>query len=87
MKSLSASIREELIIALSIYVDILSHFTKGLRQTTIFFSVLGFELRAYILSHSTSIFCDGFFSRLGLMNYLPGLASKLHLPDLCLLSS
>jgi hypothetical protein len=26
------------------------------------------------LSHSTSPFCDGFFSRLGLLNYLPGLA-------------
>jgi hypothetical protein len=35
------------------------------------FAVRGFELRAYTLSHSTSPFdCDGFFSRLGLANYL-----------------
>jgi hypothetical protein len=26
-----------------------------------FFVVLGFELRAYTLSHSTSLFCDRFF--------------------------
>jgi hypothetical protein len=26
-----------------------------------FFVVLGFEFRAYTLSHSTSTFCDGFF--------------------------
>jgi hypothetical protein len=26
-----------------------------------FFAVLGFELRAYTLSHSASPFCDGFF--------------------------
>jgi hypothetical protein len=26
-----------------------------------FFAVLGFELRAFTLSHSTSPFCDGFF--------------------------
>jgi hypothetical protein len=30
----------------------------------ILFAVLGFELRAYTLSHSTSpFFCDAFFSR------------------------
>jgi hypothetical protein len=29
----------------------------------IFFSVLGLELRAYTLNHSTSSFCEGFFSR------------------------
>jgi hypothetical protein len=34
--------------------------------------ILRFELRAYTLSHSTSPFCEGFFSRYGLTNYLPG---------------
>jgi hypothetical protein len=39
------------------------------------------------LSHSTSpIFVKGFL-RQGLTNYLPGLASKLDPPALCLLSS
>jgi hypothetical protein len=27
----------------------------------LFFVVLGFELRAYTLSHSAALFCDGFF--------------------------
>jgi hypothetical protein len=27
----------------------------------LFFAVLGFELRAYTLSHSTTLFCDAFF--------------------------
>jgi hypothetical protein len=27
----------------------------------LYFSVLGFELRAYAMSHATSPFCDGFF--------------------------
>jgi hypothetical protein len=31
----------------------------------LFFVVLGFELRAYTMSHSTSHFCDGFFSKIG----------------------
>jgi hypothetical protein len=54
---------------------------------TFFFPVLGLELRTFTLSHSTSpIFVKG-FSRLGLVNYLPGLASNLDPPDLCLLSS
>jgi hypothetical protein len=51
------------------------------------FLVLGFELRAYTLSHSTSPFFVKGFSRWGLSNYLPGLASNLDPPDLCLLSS
>jgi hypothetical protein len=52
-----------------------------------FFAVLGFELRAYILSHSTSsIFVMGFFE-IGSCDYLPGLASNIDPPDLCLLSS
>jgi hypothetical protein len=56
------------------------------------FAVLGLELRAFTLSHSTSpIFVKG-FSKYGLKNYLPGLASNLLIPDpdppdLCLLSS
>jgi hypothetical protein len=35
-----------------------------------FFALLGFELSAYTLSHSTSPFCDGFL-KIGLGNYLP----------------
>jgi hypothetical protein len=30
-------------------------------QGLFFFAVLGLELRAYTLSHSTSLFCDKFF--------------------------
>jgi hypothetical protein len=37
-----------------------------------FFAVLGLELRAYTLSHSTSPFLCYIFSRWGLMRYLPG---------------
>jgi hypothetical protein len=45
-----------------------------------FIAVLGFELRAYTLSHSTgSFFVVGFFDT--------GLASKRNPSDLCLLSS
>jgi hypothetical protein len=52
-----------------------------------FFLVLGRELRAFTLSHSTRPFFEGFFSRLGLANYLSRLASNCDPPDLCLLSS
>jgi hypothetical protein len=53
-----------------------------------FFMVLGFELRAYTLSHSTALFFFLMgFSRLGLENYLPGLALNCDPPDLCLRSS
>jgi hypothetical protein len=49
--------------------------------------VLGLELRAFTLSHSTSpVFVKGFL-RWGLLNYLPGLALYSDPPDLCLLSS
>jgi hypothetical protein len=52
-----------------------------------FFVVLGLELRAFTLSHSTRpVFCDMFVSD-SLMNYLPGMASNCNAPDLCLLSS
>jgi hypothetical protein len=52
-----------------------------------FFEVLGLELRAFTLSHSTRpIFVRGFRDRV-LQNYLPGLASNCDPPDLCLLSS
>jgi hypothetical protein len=51
------------------------------------FAVLGLELRAFTLSHSTSpIFVKGFL-RQGLENYLLWLASNHDPPDLCLLSS
>jgi hypothetical protein len=39
-----------------------------------FWVVLGLELKAYTLSHSTSpIFCEGFFQGRVSQNYLPGL--------------
>jgi hypothetical protein len=51
-------------------------------------SVLEFELRAITSSHSASPFLGRVFSRCGLTNYLPGLASWNHDPSyLCLLSS
>jgi uncharacterized membrane protein SirB2 len=54
----------------------------------LFSVVLGFELRAYTLSHSTSpFFVMAFFLREGLLNYLLRLASNLNPPDLCILSS
>jgi hypothetical protein len=46
------------------------------------FAVQGFELRAYNLSHSASLFCDGFFLRQCLVNYLPELALNCDPPDL-----
>jgi hypothetical protein len=50
----------------------------------IFFPVLGLELRAFTLSHSTSpIFVKGFL-RWGLLNYLPKLASNYDPSDLSL---
>jgi hypothetical protein len=52
-----------------------------------FFAILGFELRAYTLSHAISPFLWWVFSRSGLLNSLPGLASNRDPPDLCLLSS
>jgi hypothetical protein len=44
--------------------------------------VLGFEFRAYTLSHSTSPFLLGFFFEIGSWNYLPWLASNPNPPDL-----
>jgi hypothetical protein len=53
-----------------------------------FFAVLGFELRAYTLSQSTSCFFVKSFYKIGSCQlYLHGLASNLNPPDLCLLSS
>jgi hypothetical protein len=49
--------------------------------------VLGLELRAINLSHSINPIFVKDFCRKGLMNYLPGLASKRNHPDLCLLNS
>jgi hypothetical protein len=40
--------------------------------SVLFFAVLGFELRTYTLSHSTSPFWQWVFFRQGLTNYLPG---------------
>jgi hypothetical protein len=52
-----------------------------------FLVVLGLELRTITLSHSISPIFVKEFWRKGLMNYLPGLASKHNPPDLCLLNS
>jgi hypothetical protein len=52
-----------------------------------FFVVLGLELRAYTLNHSTSHFLWWFFSRQGLTNYLPRLASNVNPPHIYFLSS
>jgi hypothetical protein len=43
---------------------------------------LGLELRAISLSHSISPIFVQYFWRKGLLNYLPGLASKHDPPDL-----
>jgi hypothetical protein len=52
-----------------------------------FIVVLGLELRAFILSHSTRpMFCDRAFWD-SLVIYLPGLALNCHPPDLCLVNS
>jgi hypothetical protein len=53
------------------------------------FAVLGFELRAYTLSHFTSPFYDGFFFfEIGSRElFFSGLTLNLVPPDLCLLSS
>jgi hypothetical protein len=49
--------------------------------------VLGLELKAFTLKHSTSsIFVKGFL-RWGLVNVFPGLALNYENPDVCLLSS
>jgi hypothetical protein len=53
----------------------------------LFFSVLGFELRAYTLSHSTSPFLWRVFWDRFSWTILPGLASNHDPPDLCPLSS
>jgi hypothetical protein len=53
-----------------------------------FFSVLGFELKAYTFSLSTSPFlCEGYFRDRVSWNYFLRLALNCHPPDLCLLSS
>jgi hypothetical protein len=48
----------------------------------LFFAVLGFELRAYTLNHSTRPFCGGFFQ-----DRVSQLFALDWLPDLCFLSS
>jgi hypothetical protein len=63
----------------------ISH-SSNILFTYLFFAVLGFELRAFTLSHSASPFLCWVFLRYGLENYLPRLALN-HNPDLCLLSS
>jgi hypothetical protein len=56
-------------------------------MSLLFFEILGLELKAFTLSHSTCpISVMGIFE-IGLSNYLPGLASNCDPLDLCLLSS
>jgi hypothetical protein len=52
-----------------------------------FFLVLGFEFRAYTLSHSIITFCDGFFRDRVLQTICLGLASNCDPPDLSLFFS
>jgi hypothetical protein len=52
-----------------------------------FFSILGLELRAYTLDHSTSPFLWKVFQDRVSQNYLPRLTSHLNPLDLCFLSS
>jgi hypothetical protein len=52
-----------------------------------FLVVLGLEIRAITLSHFIRPTVVKDYWRKGLMNYLPGLASKRNPPDLCLLNS
>jgi hypothetical protein len=56
-----------------------------MNNKTFFFGVLGFELRAYTLSHST-LFYEGFFQIGSLMELFAQLALNFDPPDLCLLS-
>jgi hypothetical protein len=50
--------------------------------------ILGFELRAYTLSHSTSPVLCGYFQDMDLQTICPGWQQLNHNPpDICLLSS
>jgi hypothetical protein len=51
----------------------LSSFLLSFFSFFFFFAILGFELRAYTLSHSTSPFLVMGFFQIGSLNYLPGL--------------
>jgi hypothetical protein len=51
------------------------------------FSVVGLELRAYTLSHSTSPFGEMDFFKIGFYKLFPQAGFKPDPPDLCLLSS
>jgi hypothetical protein len=59
----------------------------GLHDFFFFLVVLGFEFRAYTLSHSTSPFSERFFQDRVSQSICPGLVLNLYPPDLCLLSS
>jgi hypothetical protein len=66
----------------------MSHWYPALAHFFFFLVVvLGLELGAFTLSHSTSPIFVKNFLRSSLLNFLPGLASKCDPPDLCLLSS
>jgi hypothetical protein len=57
------------------------------KELDFFLEVLGFELRSFTLSHSTSpVFVKDFLDRVS-QNYFPRLASNPDSPYLCLLSS
>jgi hypothetical protein len=74
---------EEVVFIIKFYVTLLNVILRGSLRMV----VLGFELRASHLSHSSSPFLCWLFLRRCLANYLPELATNLHPPDLCLPSS
>jgi hypothetical protein len=51
------------------------------------FAILGLELKAYSLSHSPALFCEGFFWDRISQIICPGLALNCDPPDICLLSN
>jgi hypothetical protein len=58
------------------------------KRNKYFFAVLGLELKAFTLSHSTSpIFCDRGFFEIESHELFAWAGFNPHPPDLCLLSS
>jgi hypothetical protein len=65
----------------------LNYFTSPFFVIFFFFVVVGFELRAYTLSHSASPFLMMTFFEIGFLELFAWLALNRNPPDLCLLSS
>jgi hypothetical protein len=55
-----------------VFKNVYIYIFRMTKSSFFFFAVLGFELRAYTLNHSTSPFLWRVFSRQGLVSYLPG---------------